>query len=147
MPALYFVLSQSQGRDKLHAVFLAEAPARAFIVPGIFGDTYEQLLGNGGVVVMDLPEKEYRRIQKAGVAYVGFTNGETRQHYAIPSEASPSKSGLVKKEREAGYPGCTAFQLFEDTPLAGAFLVDGYPMPRGFSQFHRFSGPLIAKMK
>jgi hypothetical protein len=143
MPAIYLIATQSQGRNKLSAVFLEEAPARAFIVPGVFGDTYEQLLVSGGVVVMDLPEKEYRRIEKTGLVYVAFTNGETGQHYPIPSQASPSKSGLVKKERAAGRPSSTAFELFDDSPLAGAFRVEGYPMPDGFEQVHRSHGPLI----
>ena len=145
MPALYLVIShRAQGRDKLSAVFLTEAPARAFIVPGIFGDTYEELLVSGGVVVLDIPEKEYRRIEKAGLVYVAFTHGETFQGYPQPAHASPSKSGLVKKAQEAGDFCCTAFQLFDDSPQAGAFRVEGYPMPAGFEQMHRFSGPLLS---
>jgi hypothetical protein len=144
MPALYLVISQhAQGRNKLSAVFLTEAPARAFIVPGIFGDTYEELLISGGVVVMDIPEKEYRRVEKTGMVFVAFTHGETFRGYPVPAHASPSKAGLVKKAQDAGDHSRTAFQLFEDAPLAGAFRVDGYPMPAGYEPMHQFSGPLI----
>lgn len=142
MPNLYLFLSQhQQGSNKLHAVFLTDAPARAFVVPGVFADTYEQLLASGGVVAMDLPEKEYRKVVKTGVVYVAF-GGTTRAGYPVPAHASPSKSGLVKKAAAGDYLR-TAFQLFEDSHQAGAFLVDGYAMPVGFARAHKFSGPHI----
>lgn len=146
MPCLFLVTKQhAQGPDKLSGVFLSEPAAKAFIVPGIFAHTFEELVANGGVVEVSLPEKEFRKVEKTGVVYIACESGQTRAGYAIPAHASPSKSGLVKKAAAAGDYYRTEFQLFEDTPLAGSYLVEGYPMPPGHQKYHFCSGPLICK--
>lgn len=143
-----FCAQHNQGRNKLYSAFLDEKAAQAdhahSCATGMIDrqSTYAQRRAAGDIVHVEVDENVFERIAKSGVVYVAFTSN-LRGKEATPYAVAASKSGLVKEARRT-HPHDTAFTLFEDSPLAGAFLVAGYPPP-GDMELTRFNGPLLSK--
>lgn len=143
-----FCAQHNQGRNKLHHAFLTEAAARdqdaRDRAAGLVDrqGSYELSRQLGDIVHVEVTEKVFQRIEKSGVVYVAFTSNLQGKE-ATPYAVAASKSGLVTEARHTR-PHDTAFTLFEDSPQAGTFLVEGYSPPAGM-ELTRFNGPLLSK--
>jgi hypothetical protein len=144
---ILFCAQGNQGRNKLHCAFLTESAARAQDAQERASrmkaaSSYEESLQNGDIVHFELDAKVHERIAKTGVAFVSF-DSNLRGKEATPLAVSSSKSGLVAETKRIR-PGATAFTLFRDSQQAGAFLIEGYPVPPGL-ELSRFNGSLLSK--
>lgn len=144
---ILFCAQCNQWRNKLHYAFLTEADARAKEASnraaGLIdrSGSYEQSQQRGDIVHVEVDPKVHARIEKTGVVYVAF-HSDLRGKEATPFAVAASKSGLVKEARRT-CPHVTAFTLFDDSPQAGAFLIEGYPVPAGL-ELSRHNGPLLS---
>jgi hypothetical protein len=143
-----FCAQHNQSRNKLHNACLSEASARDLEVrdraAGLLDrqGSYELSLRNGDIVHIELDEKTHRRIEKSGVVFVAFHSNLCGKE-ATPYAVAASKSGLVKEARRT-CPNDTEVTLFEQSNQAGAFLIEGYPVPSGLMR-SPFGGALLEK--
>ncbi len=147
-------VSQWEGNaDHVWKAFLTEEAAHEYWAENghlYSAATYEDLVDNGGVVYLAVPERDYRKIAKAGLFFAAFNNGRfdpvqsTRYGYSVPFAVSSSKAGLVKKAREGGHPW-TESSLFRGSSAGGAYLAEGHAMPPGYEKWSRYSGALVSK--
>ncbi len=143
-----YLSEQPGGCDFVHRAYLSEAAARQYFEDNrraFSAASFEEQRDRGGIAYLEVPEKEFLKIEKTGVFAAAFDYqlGKNR-NYPVPFAVSPTKTGLVRKAREAEPDhGWTDKSLFYGA--AAFFLVEGYPIPAGFRESGPYSGARVHK--
>lgn len=148
-----YVSQWESNSDHVWKAFLTEEGAHEYWAENghlYSAPTYEDLVESGGVVYIEVPERDYRKIEKTGLFFAAFRGGRfdpvqsRRGGYSTPFAVSSSKTGLVRKARESGDPW-TESSLFGGGGAAGAYLAEGHPMPAGYDKWSKYCGALLSK--